>query len=87
MHRQETVASRCAASDAELKQFKDDLLAYQAQQEASGNYPAFQMMIPANERGYVAIPSADQQKLSQRDHRPSSEQGKTMPSCRPQTSH
>lgn len=50
-------------SDAELKEFKDDLLAYQAQQEASGDYPAIQMLIPANERGYVAIPSADQQKL------------------------
>ncbi|QEL26921.1 hypothetical protein FQV39_30150 (plasmid) [Bosea sp. F3-2] len=55
--------SQAPASDAEIKQFKDDLVAYRARQDTSGDYPAFQMMIPANERGYVPAPSADQQKL------------------------
>jgi len=51
------------ATDAELAQFKKDLLAFQAEQETPGGHLAFQMSIPVNERGYSAIPTPAQKKL------------------------
>ena len=51
------------APDAQLAQFKKELLAFQAEQETPGGHLAFQMAIPVNERGYGAIPTPAQQKL------------------------